>query len=1447
MSKARRAKESNYPRKILFAILLLIILISAILALNPEVQTAITNIYGINLNEYDAGNYVKDAFTQNSTKYLPIVIGSTSEIVPKQQVVGEMYNSGLTPVNFSSNTMATGVKVDTLENGTYTVLIYGDVNGDGRVNILDAQSIMKQVLRPKENLITGANRIAANVDEPNNEELNILDAQRIMQFILGKNKIIDTLPTSDIKNDKEKPIITLDEGTEKQEIRVSTTEKPVKYDPLVGVTVKDNVDYNIKSRLKVTGEVNVNKPGTYILKYNVTDSNGNKANEVRREVEVKNYVVGIQIDPDGMPTKTDFAKGEKISLEGLRAKAIMAYDDKTTRIIPIDEIKCTPEYADTNSTTTEKQKLTLEYQGVTTTIDITVTPHVPIFKIDGKFADSVALNETYTAPKVTAVDDEDETIECPVTAEITSIAPDGTTIGPEDCTGDNIKTTEEKISEMIKTNINIVDVGTKYEIKYTATKQTGTSGAIGNTDTLIKVVEVVDIIENVELTSTSALKKTDYINNETINLEGITAVAHWRSGKPNTEISYRDLTAYSGTNTEPNIAKYSETGVRQTLRITYKTVHPVTKENIEYSIGNQFINVKKQLETVINLKNETVVGEIYDDILIATVKGSTSEEEISANKIDIEFEAIDGTVTTNKFKKDIRKEDAVDDNGEKVVNIYATVTERGSFKVTVKPYTEKLALEGKYEPVGEIQSAEIILTSRITGKPTAMEIGEFTLDGKIINANTKIKTGDAITADIIYSHLYENKRLGWTDLVEVDPIAKSQYPGLNVTFKEFSGIGTGAIELGDLDNTQIAYELLTDEGYDAIALNGRISQIRVKALKDLNTEPTSPTFVRVTMNINNDIGNQRMITIYNASKYEITLGTTDKTTAKLRMEDSVYSQQASDYTIKQLDNVGPYYTMIPISLKDQYSSSLPITKDMLGKALADGGIEISHYDNAGNPTDLLDFKAIMGVGNTFAEPDDETGTINYIGIAIKANIETSAELDRLENGTIRIDYGEGNTTIKTVHINKIQAITPPVTKLTVTQVQTEKNVICFTPIKIADIQSKKEISRLRTGQIGIKVTTSDGNTYTIDNAGTYKEIPNQNYGFIEEETSSGVIELKFWTKKPGTYTVTPYIKNVPNSNGDAITKIKAKHDYSVSYAVFAPTKANPNGTNKKSCNVGDSVVDIEFYHEYDKENVILLEDIPASNIRYDKLTFQDKDWRAASLDDNNVEIGAGSEKPINKLLIHIGDDVELGSKLDFNIVETSTGKVLSTISIIVTEGEETTAVKVGTQTETQWMTIYQSTPAGAELVSTDEDGTLYKLGNTYIYKIADLYYTLTPINKVGNEVGSTLTEEFINDRDRNKDKPGNVSFIDKAQGAGSSRNKIMLRGFTNINGKIKLATSAEDEIHYIGIGITDKNIAELEQNVENIGDQAVIMSVDVYYTPLDSSSAIWQQIIHITL
>jgi len=112
MSKARRAKESNYPRKILFAVLLLIILISAILALNPEVQTAITNIYGINLNEYDAGNYVKDAFTQNSTKYLPIVIGSTSEIVPKQQVVGEMYNSGLTPVNFSSNTMATGVKVD---------------------------------------------------------------------------------------------------------------------------------------------------------------------------------------------------------------------------------------------------------------------------------------------------------------------------------------------------------------------------------------------------------------------------------------------------------------------------------------------------------------------------------------------------------------------------------------------------------------------------------------------------------------------------------------------------------------------------------------------------------------------------------------------------------------------------------------------------------------------------------------------------------------------------------------------------------------------------------------------------------------------------------------------------------------------------------------------------------------------------------------------------------------------------------------------------------------------------------------------------------------------------------------------------------------------------------------------------------------------------------------
>ena len=53
-----------------------------------------------------------------------------------------------------------------------------------------------------------------------------------------------------------------------------------------GATATDVGDGDLSDAIKVTGEVNANKPGTYELRYNVKDSAGNEAVTITRTVVV---------------------------------------------------------------------------------------------------------------------------------------------------------------------------------------------------------------------------------------------------------------------------------------------------------------------------------------------------------------------------------------------------------------------------------------------------------------------------------------------------------------------------------------------------------------------------------------------------------------------------------------------------------------------------------------------------------------------------------------------------------------------------------------------------------------------------------------------------------------------------------------------------------------------------------------------------------------------------------------------------------------------------------------------------------------------------------------------------------------------------------------------------------------------------------------------------------
>lgn len=65
----------------------------------------------------------------------------------------------------------------------------------------------------------------------------------------------------------------------------TSIQKGQTFDPRAGVSATDNVDGNLTSTIVITGTVNLNQTGTYVLTYSVTDAAGNKT-EIERSVTV---------------------------------------------------------------------------------------------------------------------------------------------------------------------------------------------------------------------------------------------------------------------------------------------------------------------------------------------------------------------------------------------------------------------------------------------------------------------------------------------------------------------------------------------------------------------------------------------------------------------------------------------------------------------------------------------------------------------------------------------------------------------------------------------------------------------------------------------------------------------------------------------------------------------------------------------------------------------------------------------------------------------------------------------------------------------------------------------------------------------------------------------------------------------------------------------------------
>lgn len=131
---------------------------------------------------HNTENALDNVFIQDNNLILPFIFNNKDQ-ANTLDIRNKFARAGLTVRNISTEAVGTGTQITVNENtNVYNLLIYGDVNGDGLINLIDVQNIILHYLG--QSTLTGLNAMAGNVNN-NDNNINLIDAQRVILFYLG--------------------------------------------------------------------------------------------------------------------------------------------------------------------------------------------------------------------------------------------------------------------------------------------------------------------------------------------------------------------------------------------------------------------------------------------------------------------------------------------------------------------------------------------------------------------------------------------------------------------------------------------------------------------------------------------------------------------------------------------------------------------------------------------------------------------------------------------------------------------------------------------------------------------------------------------------------------------------------------------------------------------------------------------------------------------------------------------------------------------------------------------------------------------------------------------------------------------------------------------------------------------------------------------------------------
>ena len=357
---------NNLKKLIIKFIVLVILISSSLLFMTGKVNAAATRNYNFNATNI-LDNLSKDP---KFGLIIPVISADRTTarktgVVTANKVRSDFQAKGLTVKTISTgNVIGTGTVITVNENSNkYTMLIYGDINGDGKITVTDISIMIDNLLGENKLDVNSLKFKAADLKCRNLTTWNRLlpELSILISFNLGEDGITKAVFGTPVlyNPDTTKPVITLKNTS--VTIKVGDNFDSSSYIQ----SATDDTDGNIISKVVKSGTVNTNTPGNYTVKYDVTDNAGNKADTKTLTVTVKDYMTSIAVDATN--AKKTFDLNEAFSTTGL--KVTVNYRSGATK-----QITSGFTTSGFSSTTAGQKTITVSYteEGITKTDTYTV-------------------------------------------------------------------------------------------------------------------------------------------------------------------------------------------------------------------------------------------------------------------------------------------------------------------------------------------------------------------------------------------------------------------------------------------------------------------------------------------------------------------------------------------------------------------------------------------------------------------------------------------------------------------------------------------------------------------------------------------------------------------------------------------------------------------------------------------------------------------------------------------------------------------------------------------------------------------------------------------------------------------------------------------------------------------------------------------------------------------